>query len=80
MNCQECVKECVEDCLTEERFLHKAVPGFKREQQEKLEEHRATAHVSPLTDGFYRYPLGIHAPVEAHPADAMRAAGQEPML
>ena len=41
-------------------------------------EHKRTAHAMVLTGGIYRCDKGHR--VEAHPADAMRAAGQEPML
>ena len=41
-------------------------------------EHKRTAHAMALNGGMYRCGKGHR--VEAHPADAMRAAGQEPML
>ena len=80
MNCQACVQECKEQgylCAPRD-------PDHGHYYEEWMydaeAEHKRTAHVAPLVDGFYRCPVGIHEPVEAHPADAMRAAGQEPLL
>ena len=44
-----------------------------------MEEHRLTQHVMTLIGGYYRCPASTHDPVEAKPADAMRAAGMRPV-
>ena len=41
-------------------------------------EHVKSAHAMTLIGGFHRCEKGHR--VEAHPADAMRAAGQVPMI
>ena len=78
MKCQECVQACKEEggmcapLTSEERSWYE--PWMFRMDS----EHKRTAHAMALTGGIYHCDRGHR--VEAHPADAMRAAGMEPML
>ena len=80
MNCQECVKECkaaggmCNPPDAEERLW------YEQWQYDAVAEHKRAAHVMELARYDYRCPAGQHEPVEAHPAEIMRAAGMELLL
>ena len=81
MNCPGCVAACKAEggiCnpLTAADLLD---PELGRIAAEAQAGHRL-AHLMPLGGGFHRCPVGEHGLIEAHPADAMRAAGMKPML
>lgn len=81
INCRECVKECKEQggmCWppTFEECLGAQDDGY--DANEAFDLHKLVAHVMTIVGGHHRCEKGHR--VEAHPADAMRAAGMEPML
>ena len=80
MNCEQCVKECKAEggkCLplTGEQWARYG-PGMLG----YVAQHRRTGHSMHLTGGFYHCLNTGHPQVEAQGADAMRAAGMEPLL
>ena len=78
MKCQPCVQECKAEgglCSPKDPDHRSYYEEWMYEQDA---EHRRVAHVMVLTGGSYRCGMG-HV-VEAHPSEAMRAAGQQPML
>ena len=80
MNCEQCVKDCRDDGQTCAPRDPDHVHWYEQWMYDVEDEHVLTAHVSTLIGGFYRCPAGKHDPVEAKPAEAMRAAGMRPML
>ena len=78
MKCEPCVKECKDRVGCAHRKTQTMRPTTNSGCMSRMTNTGATAHVMVLTGGMYRCNKGHK--VEAHPADAMRAAGQEPML
>ena len=78
MNCEQCVKECRAEGLMCAPRDPDHIHYYEQWMYDAEAEHKRTAHAMVLTGGMYQCGKGHRA--EAHPADAMRAAGQEPML
>ena len=82
MNCEQCVKECKEQGGLCNPPTTEEMASGETMLWELSAEHRQISHVMHLTGGFYRC-LNLnagHPPVEANPADAMRAAGQARLI
>ena len=78
MKCEPCVKECKEQGQLCSPKDPDHASYYEQWMYEQDDEHRRVAHAMVLTGGMYRCDKGHK--VEANPADAMRAAGQQPML
>ena len=82
MTCEQCVKECKEEGGKCNPLTGEDWAGYEQWMIDDVATHKRTAHVMHLTGGFYRC-LNLnagHPPVEANPADAMRAAGMERLI
>ena len=81
MKCAECVNECKAEgglCapMDYQSFQVMKETGIR---MSFVAKHRTRRHSRIMDGGFWRCAHG-HDPVEANPADAMRAAGVKPML
>ena len=73
-------KECVQECKDAGGFCNPVSSEEDQMLAEVITSHRLGVHVMPVIGGSYRCPKGLHPLVEAHGADAMRAAGMEPII
>ena len=84
MNCQKCVAECEKQgglcgIIDRETFEGLKNAGWKdNEIGGRVKTHRELEHTMAIRGHAWVCPKGHK--VEAAPADAMRAAGMEPML
>ena len=79
MNCEQCVKECKAEGGKCNPLTGEEWSWYEPWMIEDVAHHKHAAHAMVLfSSGFHRCEKGHK--VEAHPADAMRAAGMEPML